>query len=165
MSTDPPRGQRLVDRLPPSAPILIGVLIGAAAISIALGIKFGQQLASPQASEVEEGDAEPGEDDPDGFAAWLLGGGDGGAGVDQYLAAERQIRDQLAKQAQLERQGDDRARVLRGLGAVANPWDHLGPNNFGGRTRAFVVSPSDPNVMLAGGITGGIWRSEDAGAS
>lgn len=41
----------------------------------------------------------------------------------------------------------------------------LGPNNTGGRTRALWVHPTNENIMLAGGISGGIWRSTDKGAS
>jgi photosystem II stability/assembly factor-like uncharacterized protein len=57
----------------------------------------------------------------------------------------------------------DRAQVLASIGAAARPWTWLGPSNWGGRTRAFAIDPTDPDVMLAAGITGGVWRSEDAG--
>lgn len=39
----------------------------------------------------------------------------------------------------------------------------IGPGNIGGRTRAFAVDYSNPRVMIAGGVTGGMWRSIDAG--
>lgn len=44
-------------------------------------------------------------------------------------------------------------------------WDFrsIGPGNIGGRTRAFGVDYSNPLVMLAGGVTGGMWRSVDGG--
>ena len=42
-------------------------------------------------------------------------------------------------------------------------WTRQGPINRGGRTRAFRVDVSDPNVLLAGAATGGIWRSTDQG--
>ncbi|MBK9250245.1 MAG: T9SS type A sorting domain-containing protein [Ignavibacteria bacterium] len=41
----------------------------------------------------------------------------------------------------------------------------IGPYNIGGRTRAFAQDVDHPNIMLAGGVTGGVWRSIDAGAS
>ncbi len=44
-------------------------------------------------------------------------------------------------------------------------WVHQGPRNRGGRTRAFRVDISDPNVLLAGSVSGGIWRSTDQGQS
>ncbi len=44
-------------------------------------------------------------------------------------------------------------------------WVQRGPNNIGGRTRAFGVDVNDSNILLAGGISGGIFRSTDAGAN
>jgi photosystem II stability/assembly factor-like uncharacterized protein len=44
-------------------------------------------------------------------------------------------------------------------------WVALGPGNTGGRTRALVVDPTNPDVMLAGGVGGGVWRTADGGAS
>ena len=44
-------------------------------------------------------------------------------------------------------------------------WLMRGPYNMGGRTRAFAVDIADPNIMLAGGVSGGMWRSVDAGAT
>lgn len=45
------------------------------------------------------------------------------------------------------------------------PWVSRGPANIGGRTRALLIDPGSPNVLLAGAVSGGIWRSTDAGAS
>lgn len=158
MSTRWEGAARLANRIRSSPRLLAVVLVGAAVVAVVAGIKLGELLRQPAAAEVVT-------DDPEGFAQWLFAGSDDKPAVDQYLDAERQLREQLAEQAQLEQQGDDRARVLKGLGAVAQPWTWLGPRNWGGRTRAFVIDPRNPNVMLAGGITGGIWRSEDRGAS
>ncbi|QKX05438.1 T9SS type A sorting domain-containing protein [Aquimarina sp. TRL1] len=44
-------------------------------------------------------------------------------------------------------------------------WKQRGPANVGGRTRALAVDRTNENVILAGGVTGGLWRSEDAGNS
>ena len=44
-------------------------------------------------------------------------------------------------------------------------WKSLGPHNVGGRTRAFALDVTDENVMLAGGVSGGLWRTIDAGLS
>lgn len=48
---------------------------------------------------------------------------------------------------------------------VLGQWTSLGPGNLGGRTRALVVNPSNPNVMYAGGVSGGVWKTTNAGAS
>ena len=44
-------------------------------------------------------------------------------------------------------------------------WTPLGPGNIGGRTRALVVDPVDPQTMYAAGVSGGVWKSTDGGAS
>lgn len=44
-------------------------------------------------------------------------------------------------------------------------WMHRGPRNEGGRTRALAVDVLDDNTLLAGGVTGGVWRSTDNGSS
>jgi photosystem II stability/assembly factor-like uncharacterized protein len=49
--------------------------------------------------------------------------------------------------------------------ADAITWTWLGPGNRGGRTRAFAIDPGNPDVMYAGGVAGGIWKSVDGGAS
>jgi hypothetical protein len=43
-------------------------------------------------------------------------------------------------------------------------WQFLGPGNIGGRTRAILIDPLQPNVMYAAGVSGGIWKSLNAGA-
>ncbi|MBI4548191.1 MAG: T9SS type A sorting domain-containing protein [Ignavibacteriae bacterium] len=55
-------------------------------------------------------------------------------------------------------------RSERGVSQI-NPivWSKRGPYNVGGRTRALAVDISDERVMLAGGVSGGVWRSTNAG--
>ena len=44
-------------------------------------------------------------------------------------------------------------------------WQEAGPNDVGGRTRALAVDRTNSNVILTGGVAGGIWKSIDGGAS
>ncbi len=44
-------------------------------------------------------------------------------------------------------------------------WVPLGPGNIGGRTRAFIVHPTNPNVMYAAGVAGGVWKSTNGGGT
>lgn len=44
-------------------------------------------------------------------------------------------------------------------------WLHRGPYNVGGRTRALAFDVLDENIILAGGASGGMFRSVNAGAS
>ncbi len=40
-----------------------------------------------------------------------------------------------------------------------------GPSNLGGRTRAIVADVANSNIVLAGGVSGGLFRSTDSGTS
>jgi len=44
-------------------------------------------------------------------------------------------------------------------------WTGRGPFNKGGRTRAFALDITNENILMAGAVTGGMWRSEDGGQS
>lgn len=44
-------------------------------------------------------------------------------------------------------------------------WDERGPDNQGGRTRAFLIDKDNHNRMYAGGVAGGVWVSNNAGQS
>jgi hypothetical protein len=44
-------------------------------------------------------------------------------------------------------------------------WEHMGPTNIGGRTRAIVIDKDNPNVMYVGGVAGGLWKSTTGGLS
>jgi photosystem II stability/assembly factor-like uncharacterized protein len=42
-------------------------------------------------------------------------------------------------------------------------WEPLGPGNIGGRTRTLVIHPTQPEIMYAGGVSGGVWKTTDGG--
>ena len=44
-------------------------------------------------------------------------------------------------------------------------WTNIGPYNIGGRTRAFAADVTNEDIMHAGGISGGMWRSVNGGSS
>lgn len=50
-------------------------------------------------------------------------------------------------------------------GAALLEWTARGPTRIGGRTRALGIDRSNENVINAGGVSGGMWHSEDGGAS
>jgi len=58
-----------------------------------------------------------------------------------------------------------RAREARRDDAGLWNWEWLGPGNIGGRIRAILIHPTNPNVMWIGSVSGGIWRSDNAGGS
>lgn len=44
-------------------------------------------------------------------------------------------------------------------------WVSLGPDNQGGRTRALLIDKNNHQVMYAGGVSGGLWKSTTGGLS
>ncbi len=44
-------------------------------------------------------------------------------------------------------------------------WTELGPSNIGGRVRAIAVDPGNANVVYAGSVSGGVWKTTDGGSS
>ena len=44
-------------------------------------------------------------------------------------------------------------------------WLSMGPDNVGGRSRAVLAFPDDPNTLIAGGTSSGLFKSTDAGQS
>ncbi len=86
--------------------------------------------------------------------------------IERYVEAMEEMRrmplhstadNRWATREELRNMSPDQQR----LGA----WTSLGPGNIGGRTRAIAFNPQNPNVMYAGGVSGGVWKSTDAGQS
>ncbi|NGP89975.1 T9SS type A sorting domain-containing protein [Aliifodinibius halophilus] len=44
-------------------------------------------------------------------------------------------------------------------------WQLAGPHAIGGRTRALGIDERNSNIIIAGGVSGGIWKSTDGGTS
>jgi hypothetical protein len=57
--------------------------------------------------------------------------------------------------------GDGSASTSGALGT----WQSLGPGNVGGRTRALLIDPVNPDVMYAAAVAGGIWKTTNGGTS
>jgi photosystem II stability/assembly factor-like uncharacterized protein len=47
----------------------------------------------------------------------------------------------------------------------AQVWNNAGPYNVGGRTRTVALDKTNENIIVAAGVSGGIWRSTNAGQS
>jgi photosystem II stability/assembly factor-like uncharacterized protein len=58
---------------------------------------------------------------------------------------------------------DNAANLKSTLKASQLVWNRRGPFNVGGRTRALALDITNENIILAGGVTGGMWRSTDNG--
>lgn len=61
----------------------------------------------------------------------------------------------------------DQANAMRVSSRAAKPikWTNLGPDNVGGRTRAFLMHRDSVNLMFVGSVSGGLFRSNTAGQS
>ena len=62
--------------------------------------------------------------------------------------------------------GNDLKKILSTNTAKSNQfsyWENRGPFNVGGRTRAIAIDRTNENIILAGGVSGGLWRSIDTG--
>ncbi|HMG33495.1 MAG TPA: hypothetical protein VKM94_06135, partial [Blastocatellia bacterium] len=89
--------------------------------------------------------------------------------TDARRVAWQQLQDRLRREAAGPRITSDLSP------AASNAWRSIGPSptlpyfgNIGlcsGRINTIAVSPSDSRVVLIGGATGGIWRSNDSGAT
>ncbi len=44
-------------------------------------------------------------------------------------------------------------------------WDEMGPDDVGGRTRGIVVDKDNNRIIYAGGVSGGLWKSINAGTT
>ncbi len=58
-----------------------------------------------------------------------------------------------------------RKRLQKGAGINSSVWESLGPGNIGGRIRSLAFDPDDSTRIYAGAVAGGVWLTEDSGAS
>ncbi|MBI4811411.1 MAG: hypothetical protein HY800_08255, partial [Ignavibacteriales bacterium] len=54
---------------------------------------------------------------------------------------------------------------LAKITAVSVSWTSVGPSNIGGRVRSIAIDPNNSSVIYCGSVSGGIWKSIDAGSS
>ncbi|MDC6365294.1 MULTISPECIES: T9SS type A sorting domain-containing protein [Flavobacteriaceae] len=104
----------------------------------------------------------------------------GDRALDRQAYEFRQVQDPFTKQIpenirQLEAQfsgkidsTDIQSEMSKAYGGDANKKKYFyfkqrGPYNVGGRTRALALDRKNENTILAGGVSGGLWRSTNAG--
>ncbi len=56
-------------------------------------------------------------------------------------------------------------QLRRGEAPAVHDWTSAGPADVGGRTRALGIDRRNKNVLIAGGVSGGVWKSTDGGTS
>lgn len=75
--------------------------------------------------------------------------------ADAYLHAQEQLDEMIAQQ--------DLNAASAGI--ERGSWNWIGPGNIGGRVRALVVHPTNPDIIWAGAISGGVWKTTNGGVS
>ncbi len=78
--------------------------------------------------------------------------------VNQY-SGNINIADIVKAQEQVK------ALTRKGGNTLNMSWNEIGPNNIGGRTRAFLIDKDNSDVCFAGGVSGGLWKTTTAGTS
>lgn len=90
----------------------------------------------------------------DGAVEWLnVRRGDPVTGIIDPMSREKAYKNYLAFSNQNQKS------------TLATSWTEMGPNNVGGRTRAILVDKNNNNVLYAGAVSGGLWKSTTGGSS
>ncbi len=63
------------------------------------------------------------------------------------------------------RQLVEQHRMAKTTAALGLQWEQRGPDNVGGRTRTLFIDPANPQLMFAGAVSGGLYRSTTGGSS
>lgn len=142
---------------------LKGFLLAAMAV-----LPFTLALLQPQDHEGERNDGMfferelYEEDEPGGEAK----------GVEWFMSQRTYGLGYIPLDAEIRAVEDMRQRMIPKLGAGLKKstagqlnWEYLGPGNIGGRLRGLVAHPTNPNILYAGSVSGGVWKSTNAGAS
>jgi hypothetical protein len=113
---------------------------------------FGKNAYAQSLLNKEDGDEKDGIAGAMAFQAMrtinpLTGQVDAGAAYDAYQQAEMMGFNKT------------------GLGSGLLQWTEMGPDNIGGRCRAIIIDKDSNNVVYAAGVTGGVFKSNDAGAT
>ena len=127
----------------------IALLVATIAVGAVILSDHTRPVAAPHRTSAES----YAPDSPDLAAAYFR---------DKRLSENGNIPEDAAlnsyRLAQLYR---EKARSVRKPEAVT--WSWIGPGNIGGRMRSMIIDPTVPDRIFAGGVSGGIWRSDDGG--
>ncbi|GCD80080.1 T9SS type A sorting domain-containing protein [Schleiferia thermophila] len=91
---------------------------------------------------------------------------DNARGAAEWLHQIRanQITGQIDPADEIQAQRDH-LQFLKRTSSLGLNWIEMGPDNIGGRTRAFLQDKDNASLMFAGGVSGGLYRSTNAGVS
>ncbi|MCX6226299.1 MAG: T9SS type A sorting domain-containing protein [Bacteroidia bacterium] len=129
-------------------------LLFALALVLSVGFTaFGQVGREGKVQVVGDGNQTVKDLDPMNAANWLSA-----RRVNQYTGTI-DIADIVRAQEQVK------ALTRKGGNSLNMEWNELGPNNIGGRTRAFLIDKDNPDVCFAGSVSGGLWKTTTGGST
>lgn len=122
--------------------LLLSVAVVVAVISFAFVVNVDKETKySPRVEAQEEYDAEGAAE----YLKWMRANPETGTiDVKDVLTAQEQYRNMPKRKN-------------------AATWEFRGPDNIGGRTRALIIDKDNSSIMYAGGVSGGLWKSESYG--
>jgi len=86
--------------------------------------------------------------------------------TERYVAAREHLRSMSRYSTAQERFLPSREeRVNEPDESALGAWSPLGPGNVGGRTRALIFDPTNPDIMYAAAVAGGVWKTTNAGGT
>jgi photosystem II stability/assembly factor-like uncharacterized protein len=106
-------------------------------------------------------DEEEREGKPDG-AAWFMAQRTYGLG---YIPQDAEIRAVEDMRQRMIPELSAKGIHLQKSAAGELNWQYHGPGNIGGRLRGLVMNPNNPDILYAGSVSGGVWKSTNGGAS
>lgn len=85
--------------------------------------------------------------------------------ADGSLPRGAMVRMKTERDAMLDAQerGDGASAVS--LASAPRNWQWRGPGNIGGRIRAILIHPSNPDILWIGSASGGVWKTIDGGTT
>ncbi len=90
--------------------------------------------------------------------------------IEKYLEAGERMKRMTRYSSLLDRKMTDEevsslTNTPAGIAAQTGVWQSVGRGNMGGRTRALLNTPQNPDVLYAAGVSGGVWKTVNGGAS
>lgn len=76
-----------------------------------------------------------------------------------YVPADAVLKARKQVNSALNRQGNSAMKN----GNLSLDWEEMGPDNVGGRTRAILIDRNNPQRMYCGGVSGGLFYSDNGG--
>lgn len=150
----------------PTTPVAKAASTAASKMPHNQSAKLESKESGAKDREGEEEEEERKQDQPDQAMKWRMesmvdesGKIPEGAEMRAWLHAKQMPIDASAWPT-----GDaDPSQQIAGINPTG--WQWLGPGNIGGRVRAIVIHPTDPQTLWLGSVSGGIWKTTDGGAS